>query len=278
MAKIKSREIPAYFELEQSILSTGRVADKSVALALLRDGTKGSLLDKARFLSLIAVVTYCGSDGVPPAAALKSLNEEYDAAFTYGCTSMAEPTPSQTDITRALAAVTFLRRTVSLQSNPLSRRVGTAAPTGGLQSFLSSAQTKIKSAAASWFAKFVALWITKVVDNLTEGRGTPEDESFVYFDPKLRPGENPTIDARSQKHTDVMVFAVGGGCYSELNNLQELLKQKQASGSASALRSVVYGATEILSGDSFYKQLDRLATPQPVATTAAAATPSAGAS
>jgi len=55
------------------------------------------------------------------------------------------------------------------------------------------------------------------------------------------------------------VFVLGGGCYSEYFNLQELLKAKGPSGGQ--LRNITYGCTELVSGDQFLSQLDRLARP-----------------
>ena len=60
---------------------------------------------------------------------------------------------------------------------------------------------------------------------------------------------------QGQKYSEVIVFVVGGGCYAEFYNLQELLKAKAGSG---ALRSVVYGCSEVVSGDRFLAQLERL--------------------
>ena len=72
--------------------------------------------------------------------------------------------------------------------------------------------------------------------------------------PALRP-PGDTIDMKGQKYTEVIVFVVGGGCYSEFYNLQDLLKAKAGGG---ALRSIVYGCSEVVSGDSFLSQLERL--------------------
>lgn len=57
MKQIASREVPTYFELEQSILTSGgRIADsRSAIVGLLKDGSKGRLEDKARLLALLAI-------------------------------------------------------------------------------------------------------------------------------------------------------------------------------------------------------------------------------
>jgi len=60
---------------------------------------------------------------------------------------------------------------------------------------------------------------------------------------------------------------MGGGCYSEYFNLQEslILKIKQGQGQShlqtggNKLRSVIYGCSELSSGDKFLTQLQALA-------------------
>ena len=47
MKRVAARDVPTYFEVEQSILTTGRV-DKNSIIALLKDGVKGTVEDKAR--------------------------------------------------------------------------------------------------------------------------------------------------------------------------------------------------------------------------------------
>ena len=58
---------------------------------------------------------------------------------------------------------------------------------------------------------------------------------------------------------DVIVFFIGGGCYSEFYNLQELLRDKATSGQT--LRNVMYGCTELLTGGDMLKQLEDLGKP-----------------
>jgi hypothetical protein len=52
MKRVAARDVPTYFEVEQSILTTGRV-DKTPVLALLKDGVKGTIEDKARLLLIV---------------------------------------------------------------------------------------------------------------------------------------------------------------------------------------------------------------------------------
>lgn len=109
--------------------------------------------------------------------------------------------------------------------------------------------------AASFFTKFAPVYVTKVVDSISEGKSCLEDDTFVTLDPKLKVGEH--TGEKGQKYTDVIVFVLGGGCYSEFYNLQELIKQRKESG-IGQLRNVTYGCSELLSGDMFLNQLEIL--------------------
>lgn len=82
MKQIAARDIPSFFELEQALLTGGvRHMDRAAVLTLLRDGTKGSLHDKARLLALLAALG--DSHSLSKVGA-----EEYDAALTQGCAAM----------------------------------------------------------------------------------------------------------------------------------------------------------------------------------------------
>ena len=95
---------------------------------------------------------------------------------------------------------------------------------------------------------------------MAEGRSCPEDDSFLYLDPRGSIGGGG--GGRGEKYSEVIVFVLGGGCYSEFFNLQELLRDKAAGGGA--LRSITYGCSELLSGDGFIDQLQRMTQPKSV--------------
>ena len=130
-----------------------------------------------------------------------------------------------------MKAVAFVRRLQSLQT-PFSQRFGAGnTSAGALSSLLTSAQSMAASTmakAASFFTKFASLYVTKVVENLSEGRSCSEDDSFCTLDPRSKQGE--IIELKGSKYSEVIVFIMGGGCYSEFFNLQDLLKHKASSG------------------------------------------------
>lgn len=334
MKKIAARELPTYFELEQNILSTGgRGVDRAEVISLLRDGTKGVLNDKARLLALMAVATSETSSkasneeldaafsqgclAVAAASAVASAPAGGRAAVGTGTGSDSDSSSGMTNqqaIDAALAAVAFLRKHLQLQSGPSTRGFGGAGAGGGgsggavLSSFLTSAQSRASSLiakATSYFAKSTPFYVTRTADNLAEGRACAEDETFTYLDPRGGSGsrgssaaDGPTGPGAGQKYSDVIVFVMGGGCYSEFHNLQELLggeggrhgsagaaaaggKAPGSSGGGAAaaqqrsLRSVMYGCTDMVSGDEFFEQLQLLGTPSLAPATAAVAAPAA---
>ena len=238
MNQIAGREVPTYFEMEQALINAGRILDKTTLINLLRDSSKGNTNDKARLLVLVALIS-------------DSSIMEYETAFSQGCESMKESGEKIADV---IAVCKDIRKNQSLQSPmSLAQLNSTAGSNVTLSSLLTTAQSAMAKA-ASFFTKFAPVYVTRVVDALAEGKSCPEDDSFCSLDPKLKPGEL-VPENRNTKYSDVIVFVVGGGCYSEYFNLQESLKQKV---STSSIRSITYGCTEILSGDSFLSQLERI--------------------
>ena len=237
------------------------MADRTVVTALLRDGTKGLLEDKCRLLLLVAV---SGDASMTTKASV----EELDAAFVAGCEAIVKNTPSKEQIDQALAAVQFMRRLQALQSGGMKAGLsmglkGTSSSNSNalLSSFLTSAHsraTSLMAKAASFFTKFTPYYVTRTISNLGDGRSCPEDDLFVYLDPRS-PTNHPSGAGSGQKFSDVIVFVLGGGNYSEYYNLQELLKDRVNTGTN--LRSITYGCTDMLSGDAFVDQLVRLAKP-----------------
>lgn len=145
------------------LLAGGKAIDRPAVLQLLRDGTKGLLQDKARVLMLLAALG-------DPTSLSKVGAEEYDTAFTQGCAAMVHP-PSNEEVSRALDAVRFLRRLISLQSSSSMLRSGAgfAGQSQGQGALLSNifgaAQNRASSLitkATSFFTKFIPSYVSRV--------------------------------------------------------------------------------------------------------------------
>ena len=90
-------------------------------------------------------------------------------------------------------------------------------------------------------------------------QGTPEFDGYAVFDPKAPPGR-ATLERAKGPFREAMVFMIGGGTYYER---EALLAWAQRSSQASmaagqGARQVVYGATELLTGEEFVQQLNEL--------------------
>ena len=84
------------------------------------------------------------------------------------------------------------------------------------------------------------------------------DASFATYDPRLPAGA--PIRRGPGGFADVVAFVVGGGSYLEREALSRWASRSSGSSSSSSgKRRVVYGATELLSGEEFAAQLGELA-------------------
>lgn len=68
---------------------------------------------------------------------------------------------------------------------------------------------------------------------------------FVYFDPKLRPGADDRGVRPSSRFKSAIAFVVGGGNYSEYENLIEHVEG-----------NIVYGATSLVTGEQYLRILE----------------------
>ena len=85
----------------------------------------------------------------------------------------------------------------------------------------------------------------------------------MCLDPKAKAHEaSRDENLRGQQYGEAIVFMIGGGCYTEYFNLQELVHQTKASQSQKSLRNVIYGGSEILTCQNFLTQLNTLGNAQ----------------
>ena len=102
--------------------------------------------------------------------------------------------------------------------------------------------------------------VTRVAEALAEGRSCSENDTYCTLDPRSsgQTAQTPVNPEQQPRFSEVIVFVIGGGCYSEYFNLMEMVKQKvQTPG---GLRSIYYGSSELMSGAAFMSQLENLGT------------------
>ena len=259
MNAVAARDVPAFYELETA-LATGSYKNdtntaKNKVLALIQDATKGNLSDKVRLALCFGLAT-----SAPDWQALRTAVEEV------ATTGLQAP---RADIQAALAAMDYVQKLSSVQRMvPLavsdgsigagSHRASASNETSKLlSSFMAKATTQATGLLAKATDKVAGMMsgkihkhhATVVVEHLCDYK--QEDDTYLYLDPKVSAQE---VNVTKLKESGVMrapvkhvwVFVVGGGSYTEYQNLQMLPA------------TVTYGSTEILNATQFWQQLGAL--------------------
>eukprot|EP00891_Asterochloris_glomerata_P004186 jgi/Astpho2/4186/fgenesh1_pg.00064_%23_12_t len=91
--------------------------------------------------------------------------------------------------------------------------------------------------------------VTSAVESLMEAKATPENDAYVSLDPKAPLNGTSRVVGPFK---EAIVFMVGGGNYLEYESLSGWASRAQPP------RSIVYGATELLTGEQFLQQLATL--------------------
>jgi HPt (histidine-containing phosphotransfer) domain-containing protein len=230
---IRSRDLDTYHGVEEAFLRRESV-DLPMFQKLLAE--KGTTADKRR----LYLLSYLTSDGD------ESLSGEVEKALV----TLNEQTP--------LSSLAYLKK-VRAWSAPSS--LAAAEQQGSSWRFAHS----ITSAAKSIVAKTLKggtdtmLPLTRLVDAIMQepsaaAKATRSQERSKLLDQLV--GSDPRtkhqVDLANIKFSHIVVFVVGGGSYTEFQNLREW---EQGTGGR---KTMTYGATEIFSGEEFLSQLSQL--------------------
>jgi len=105
-------------------------------------------------------------------------------------------------------------------------------------------------------------YVTRVVDSIMDIREDKITQDYLYWDPRFPGKETPK---KNTPFKEAIIFMVGGGNYLEYQNMRDHLlrpaqhhHQQQISISPSLDKKIIYGSTEILTGNAFLKQLEML--------------------
>jgi sec1 family domain-containing protein 1 len=151
--------------------------------------------------------------------------------------------PSASDMIQELQSTKSKSNESSTMFSTLMAKATTQA-TG----FLAKASDRV----SSMLGKIHKHHTTVVLENLCDMRPNTEDESYLYLDPKVK-GDVQIAQLQSvitrPPVRDAIAFMIGGGCYSEYQNLQMIAHER---------RTITYGCTELLDPDSFVQQLGQL--------------------
>jgi len=276
MAKVAARDVPQFYELESG-LASGSVnseAAKSETLELLTDPSKGNIHDKLR-LALVYILTSNAAN-----SELTSVAEAMrEALETKGATAegsnaqrgllSAEDRATLSEGMKAIQYVMQLRSmtNVSMMIPQEAEDVSSKDSSSdmNLSYFMKNATNQATGLLAKASEKVGSMLIgksykhplTRIVENLCDFKANSEDDTYLYLDAKIATEVNVSMVQATNRAPvkDVLCFTIGGGCYTEYQNLQ-LLK---SSSDSVKQRTITYGSTELLAPDKFLKQLGKLA-------------------
>jgi hypothetical protein len=258
LKEIKSREVDAFFDLEQSVLQKQSLDKLAVANILGAPDAppKGSVLDRLRFLLI-----YYLQNGI---------NDEQLASYKaqlLGAAQVASADPaSSSNLEQYLSAVDYIVQHKFLHRLSAGDEMGSAASaapkpvaqaSGMLGNFTKLADqlygggVGLLAGVRNLLPSNNHLPLTRIVSTLMLNRDGAEslDATFKYFDPRAS-GKRPAKLQGSFK--EAIVFVLGGGTYNEYQNLQDWQKENQQT---HGITSVVYGCSELVAPEQFVKQL-----------------------
>lgn len=226
---IKQRKFDTFFELEEKIMSKANL-EKNLA-DILTDPEIGTPEDKMRLFIIYYICTPSISD---------SESSKYEnILLEAGCD---------------LLPLVYIKRWKSytkMMGGGTNQYEGAGTKTVNMFSKLvSQGSSFVMEGVKNLVVKRHNLPVTRIVDHLIDFKNCSEMDEYHYLDPKqLKLTEVPRNRAPFQ---DAFVFIVGGGSYTEYQNLVDYAKQKNASGST---KRIVYGATTLNTPKQFLKQL-----------------------
>lgn len=284
MNEVAARDVPQFYELEIA-LATGTYKNDSAkakkdVMELVSDSTKGNVDDKVRLVIVYALSKVKISDIDEVAQAMRESLETKGSTVTSGAGGGSDGVTgsgtihgilSKEDRVRldmGLRAIEYMKKLRSMNmigavSEMMQTEVSGGSTTSSGSDYLSSFMARATTQATGLLAKATDKLgtmlgkihkhrATLVVENICEMRPNTEDDEYLYLDPRVK-GD---VDVAALRHAtrapvrEVITFMIGGGCYSEYQNMQMVADDR---------RHVTYGSTEIVDPCSFLQLLAKLA-------------------
>ncbi|KAG6557209.1 hypothetical protein Mapa_001136 [Marchantia paleacea] len=227
LGEIKSRHLDNFCSTEEDMLARGSV-DKSGVLAALKG--KGTKEDKLR----LAIVYLLAAETTVPAEV-----EAVEAALR----------EAEIDI----APFLYVKRHKSITFSPVSSAAALAGSRSQFadwsEKFYGQAISAVTAGVKNLLSGGRQLAITRAVESLMEAKVASDADSYLLFDPRGPKGMGSAMGHSKGPFKEAIVFMIGGGNYYEYSSLQEFAQRQQPA------KNIIYGTTEILSGQEFVEQL-----------------------
>lgn len=91
--------------------------------------------------------------------------------------------------------------------------------------------------------------VTVLIDTITECKDNDLEKEYNYYDPR-QSTSNIVDGRRTIQFKDSIVFVVGGGNYTEYANVEQYAERTG--------KRIVYGATDMISGDELLEQINNI--------------------
>lgn len=241
MRIIKDRQLDQLHQVEEELLA-GKASLPQISD--LVQGGKGTAADKLRLVLVYLLTT----ESLPSEEQLRPIE---DALREAG----ADDLPAVAYVRRMRRMNLAGGRTAAAAAAAAPAALAGSASSSGLAAFglnwadktFGSGLTSLTKGVKNLLAGDQLAAVTVAVEALMDAK--PEADTFATFDPKAAPGRVPRQQGPCR---DAIVFMIGGGNYLERESLDTW------AGRAMPPKCVVYGATELLTGEAFTSQLAEL--------------------
>lgn len=288
LQEVDSRSLDKFVSIEEALIQQ-QPLEKHVMLELL--SSSANVNDRIRLL-LICYLNFLQQKSSMDSSD-KSLTkleiDKFEEQLYIEREKLNGNTTADESKKRALPELTFLKSIAMGLQGGMHREMTdsanngpTSSPsfanlTGSLRKSISVFGEQLKSIASglnSYGDRHYQLPLTRIVDAVVNNKPHTLSDEYVIVDPK-RPASDATfaqIKPKDKKkrsddssnsetaYSEVIVFVVGGGNYMEFHNLSELFEASKKDPNTLNKKKTrfTYGCTDILTGESFMRQLQKL--------------------
>lgn len=233
---IKERKLDHFYTLEEDLISGKGSLDDVVGRI---NGVEGTLRDKLR-LALVWLLTLPSVPSEEEYASVES------ALQTCGCDMNAW------NYVKRMRRMNLMgkSKTGGASDPALGSQIGSQFAADFLGSTFGQGLTNLTKGVKNLLTGEQEAAVTVALDALMSGKSSPETEGYLVLDPKAVPGSARKSES---SYKQAIVFLIGGGNYNEWNSLASWASRAQPTP-----KTVIYGATEILSGEDMLEILEAL--------------------
>eukprot|EP01147_Barroeca_monosierra_P008612 gene8612-1025_t len=231
MKAIEVRKLDDLYQLEEEVMNKKSLSHP--ILEMIRDEEAGTILDRLRLYIIYLL------DGTVSADEQRQCE---DALRCQGC---------------SMDALTFIQYLQDMQK--AHHQPSTVQPNHA-GSLFSLAGKTLQTGASFWSKSVKALSptygdlpITRIVDAIMSTKQDDLVSNYLYFDPKrVKPSKDATrLQQQSHNFEQAVVFMVGGGNYTEYQNLRDYCRRHED-------KHVIYGVSQLVRAEEFVDQMTQL--------------------